>query len=120
MTQDGKVAERALQSLNAPHRELGYELNPAARRDLDARADAGGIVADENDRIPVDQCPGRTRIECQADNDVSVWTAETSRNDDQSALRVGRNSYNTTAVSSGSVPVYRIAECCGRNSRAFR
>lgn len=28
--------------------------------------------------------------------------------------------HNTTAAWSGSVPVYRIAECCGRSLRALR
>ena len=87
------------------HRELRYELNPTARRDLDSGADGGGIVSDENDRIPVDECPRGAGVERQADNDVSVWAPETRRNDDQSALRVERDSHNTTAVSSGSVPV---------------
>jgi hypothetical protein len=105
VAEDAEVESLAAECFDPLERQLRDELHSAAGRDLDTGGDAGGIIAGQDDEIPVDQRRGRTRVEREAGDDVAVWAPDSSRDDDQPALRVERNAHSTTAASSGSVPV---------------
>jgi len=123
---EGVTEKREIQALDAerfkfPDYQARDKFDPAGGGNLyplwqeDRR-----VVSQEHCDVPVHQGPGCPRIQRKLRNRIARGPVQPHRNNDQASLRVKTQSHKMTAASSGSLPVYTMAECLGCSSLALR
>ena len=120
VSKDRKSRACVPQSNDLLQNDAWRKLDAASRRYLDAVRCQSWIVTDSNQHPRAHHSARRPGVERQSQDTASSGPPQLRANDDQALARVEGDMHSTIAVSSGIVPVYRMANRLGCISATFR